>query len=388
MKKNLKFPKGFLWGSATAAYQVEGGIENNDWSKDFPAGKACDHYNRYEEDFDLAKELNHNAYRFSIEWARIEPKEGKFDKKEISHYRKVLCALHEREINSFVTLHHFTFPLWLAKKGGGTYRGTTDCFERYVKFLVEELGDLVNFWITLNEPVLGSVAGYLLKMGPIQERSLLKTIQVIQNGIRTHKRAYEVIHGLNKNAKVGVAKNNIYFEPYKPRAFLDRFCILASRYFWNEYFLNRINSHLDFVGLNYYFHYRIKFPFLIKNENEITSDLGWEIYPEGIYWVLRELKKYRKPIYITENGVADARDKLRPAFIENHLLWIHKAIQEAINVRGYFHWSLMDNFEWKESFRARFGLIQINYKTLQRKLRPSSLFYGKICKENSLKIKV
>lgn len=384
----LEFPEGFLWGTATSAYQVEGGIENNDWSKDFPAGKACDHYNRYEEDFDLMSELNQNAYRFSIEWARIEPEENKFDRKEINHYRKVVLALRQRGITPFVSLHHFTVPLWLAKKGGGLNKEAPKYFERYVKFIVEELGDLVDFWTTLNEPILGAVAGYLLKMGPIQERSLLRTIRVIKSEVKTHKRAYKVIHRLKRKAKVGVAKNNIYFEPYSQKSLLDTFCVSILNYFWNQYFLNRVRDYLDFIGLNYYFHYRLKFPFLKKNEGKVFSDIGWEIYPEGIYWVLRKLEKYQKPIYITENGLADAEDKLRPTFIKDHLFWVHRAIREGADVRGYFHWSLMDNFEWKEGYKPRFGLIEINYKTLHRKLRPSSLLYQKISKENSLEVEV
>lgn len=388
MKKILKFPKGFLWGSATSAYQVEGGIKNNDWSKDFPAGRACDHYNRYEEDFDLLKKMHQNAYRFSIEWSRIEPEEGRFDKKEIEYYRKVLLALKKRQITPFVTLHHFTFPLWLTEKSKGLNKKLLYYFERYVGYIVEELGDLVDFWITMNEPVLGAVATNLLKMGLTQKRSLLRTILIIQAGIKAHNRAYQIIHSLNKKAKVGIAKNNIYFSPYNKNSFYDKLSALALSYFWNKYFLARVKNYLDFIGLNYYFHYRVKFPLLLKDGKGTTSDLGWKIYPKGIYKLLKELKEYQKPIYITENGVADSKDLLRADFIKEHLFWIHKAIQEGVKVEGYFYWSLIDNFEWKEGFEAKFGLIEVDFKTFQRKLRPSALIYAQVCKENALEVEI
>ncbi|MFQ5752329.1 MAG: family 1 glycosylhydrolase, partial [bacterium] len=157
----MKFPKGFLWGSATSAYQVEGGIENNDWAKAFPAGKACDHYNRYEEDFELAKQLNQNAHRFSIEWSRIEPEEGVFDKAEIEHYRSVLQSLRKNKMKSMVTLHHFTIPLWLAEKGGWANVRTPFYFSRFAEKVFREYHDLVDFWITINEPTNYATIGYL-----------------------------------------------------------------------------------------------------------------------------------------------------------------------------------------------------------------------------------
>lgn len=387
----LKFPKGFLWGTSTSAYQVEGGIDNCDWSKIFPAGKACGHYDRYKDDFDLAKTFNQNAFRFSIEWSRIEPEEGKFDKKEIEHYEKVLLSLKERGITPFVTLYHWPVPLWFADKGGWLNPDSSAYFERYTRKVVERLGKYTDFWMTLNEPIIYSSMSYYKGKWPPQEKSFIKTVKVIRILAEAHRRAYSVIHQLNEDAKVSVAKNNMFFEPYEGKL-INRFFTKIPNYFWNRYFLNSIEDALDFIGLNYYFHVEVevglKSPKKWKHEDKSRelTDMGWEIYPGGIYWVLKDLASFKKPIYVVENGLADAKDKLRKDFIKGHLYWVHKAIKEGIDVRGYFHWSLIDNFEWVEGFEPRFGLVEVDYETLKRSPRPSASYYAKICKENTLRI--
>ena len=390
MNKILKFPNKFLWGSATSSYQVEGGIENCDWSKDFPAGNACDHYRRYEEDFNLLKKLNQNAYRFSIEWSRIEPNEGKFDKKEIEHYRKMLLSLKKKEIVSFVTLWHWTTPLWLSKKGGWANNKVIDYFTRYTKIIAEELGDLIDFWITINEPTVPFIPGYLYfgyfkGFWPPKKRNIFLALRAYKNFIKAHKKSYQIIHNFNKKARVGVALDCAYIEPYNRKSLLNQISVFIWRYLHNHLFFDLTKKYQDFLGINYYFHDRLKFPFSPRNENKIVSDLGWEIYPEGIYFVLKEMKKYQKPIYITENGIADAKDKLRKNFIKDHLYWIHRAIEEGVDVRGYLYWSLMDNYEWGGGFKPRFGLIEIDYeKNLERKIRQSAYYYAEICKKNIL----
>ena len=383
MKESLKFPAGFLWGTSTSAYQVEGGIENNDWSKVYPAGLACDHYHGFQNDFDLIKKLNQNAYRFSIEWSRIEPEEGKFNKKEIEHYLKVSQSLKSRGIKIIVTLHHFTLPVWLAKIGGFSNTKSISYFSRFAKKIFLEYQNLVDFWITFNEPLIYSSKSYLEGVWPPRKRNLNLFLKVLRNQITVHKKIYQDFHNTKSNAKVGIAKNNIYFEPANKRSPLDKFSVFSASYFWNEYFLNRIRNHLDFIGLNYYFHNKIKFPWRNKNENKNISDVGWEIYPEGIYHVLKKLQEYSLPIYITENGLADEKDKLRANFIKDHLFWIHKAIKEGVDARGYFYWSLMDNFEWEKGFGPRFGLVEIDYKTLERKPCQSAFYYAQVCKDNS-----
>ena len=381
----LKFPKNFLWGTATSAYQVEGGINNCDWTKWKDAGLSCDHYHRYEEDFDLAKNILHNnAHRFSIEWSRIEPEKGKWDLKEIEHYKKVLLALNKRDLNPFVTLHHFTNPLWLVKEGGWENKKVIDYFARYAEFVVKTLGEYVDFWITINEPLVYIGQGYLDCKWPPGKKNVFKAFRVLSNMIKSHKAAHKIIQKIDPTAKISIATHNIFFEPYKEKSFLDKLSVSLSSYFWNRYFLNKVKNYLDFIGLNYYFHNIMQFPFKTKDHNGLSSDLGWEIYPKGIYYVLKELQRYKKPIYIMENGIADAKDKYCSKFIIDHLKWVHKAIQEGIDVRGYFHWSLIDNFEWAEGFKPRFGLIAVDYNTLQRTPYRAAEVYGKICQNNSI----
>jgi len=409
----LKFPKGFYWGSATSAHQVEGN-NVNDWSEwekknaerlakeakekwqpwqqeKFPemfnpenyiSGRACDHYHLYEQDFDIAKKLGHNAHRFSIEWSRIEPEQGKFNEKEIEHYRKVIITLKGLEIEPFVTIWHWPIPIWLRDKGGWENKKITDYFERYAEKISNALGENVKFWITLNEPEIYASNSYFAGVWPPQKKNLFAYLRVLNNLIKAHRKAYGVIKKANSNSKIGIAKNNIYFEAYQNRL-VNRVLKKFIDWWWNFYFLNRIRNHQDFIGLNHYFHNRINYGFN-KNENKKISDIGWELYPEAIYYVLKDLKRFNKPIYITENGLADGGDKKRSWFILESLKNIGKAINEGVNVRGYLHWSLMDNFEWDKGFWPRFGLVEVNYKTLERKIRPSALQYAKICKTNEL----
>lgn len=402
MNQVLKFPQGFLWGSATSANQVEGGNKNYWWAWAYKrdgvvilgdqikipkAGRASDHYNRYEEDFDLVKRLSQNAHRFSIEWSRIEPEEGKFDFKELKHYQDVIKSLKERNIIPFVTLHHFTNPIWFHKKGNWLDKSSSDSFNRYVEFVIKNLKEEVNFYITLNEP--DTYAFWYLALQRVYQGNkwpkFLDILRTIKNLAKAHKKAYQTLHKYGpQNISVGIAKNNVYFDGW------PKILVSLADWFWNKMFLNKIKKHQDFIGLNYYFHSRIKPGFknpknwINQNENKIISDMGWEVFPEGIYPVLKDLRKYKKPIYITENGLADAKDKLREDFIRDHLYWIHKSIQEGVDVRGYFHWSLMDNYEWDKGFWPRFGLIEIDYKTLERKIRPSAYLYARICQDNSV----
>ena len=386
---NLKFPKNFLWGAAVSSYQVEGGVENCDWSKNFPAGRACDYYNQYEKYFDLAKELNQNVHRFSLEWSRIEPEEGKFDRKEVEHYRKILLALKERNIKSMVTLWHFTSPIWFAEKGGWQNKKSVEYFENYARFIVGELDDLVDFWITLNEPMIHLSLGHLSGKFPPQKKNVFLAPIIFKNFINAHKKAYQAIHNINENAKVGLAQNYSFVEPYNEKSCLNRVAANIFNFMRNRLFSVFIEDKQDFLGVNYYFHDRVKiiskFPFIkIENENKKVSNLGWEIFPKGLCYVLKNLQKYNLPIYITENGLADAEDKNRAEFIREHLKYVHRAINDGVNVKGYLHWSLLDNFEWADGFEPRFGLIEMDYEKMKTKIRKSAREYARICKENAV----
>lgn len=396
MGKVLKFPENFLWGSSTSAYQVEGGIEKSDWSKFADAGVACDHYHRYEEDFDILEHLSQNAYRFSIEWSRIEPQEGKFDQKEIEHYQKVVLALKKKNILPFVVLYHFTLPLWFQKKGGWLTYGSEKYFARYCQKIFQALGSEVRYWITINEPMVYLTNSYLRAKWPPFKKNIFKAKKALNNLINAHKLAYHIIHTNNPTAKIGASKNVACFSPYTNRL-SDKILVFLANYFWNNYFLIKIKDYQDFIGINYYFYNKLKFSFkdllfsggfpesfYCNTNSGKVSDIGWRIEPKGIYCAIKNASSFKKPIYITENGLADREDRLRKEFIKQHLFWVHRAIEEGIDILGYFHWSLMDNFEWEKGFNPRFGLVEINYKTLARKIRPSAFYYAKICKNNAL----
>jgi len=405
-------PKQFLWGAGTSSHQVEGGT-HNDWSeweeknaprlarqahkkwtqwqqekfpemfdeKNYISGRACDHYNRYEEDFDIAQRLGHNAHRLSLEWSRIEPKKGKFDEKELNHYKNVIAALKKRGLEPFVTLWHFTLPVWVRDIGGWENKETVDYFTRYTDTCLQSMRN-VKFWITLNEPDdIYAVFSYLKGVWPPQKRNPLKTFSVIKNLIRAHKEAYKIIHKHNPSAMVGFANNVVFYEASKD-CFINKALAFLADYFWNCWFLNRTITYNDFLGCNYYHHNVVNYGFN-KNEDVKTSDIGWEISPRGIYYTLKNLKKYDLPIYITENGLADADDARRGQYIANTLMQVRRAIEDGVDVRGYFHWSLLDNFEWDKGFWPRFGLVEIDYKTMKRTVRKSAEGYKTIIENAS-----
>ncbi|MDP3794897.1 MAG: glycoside hydrolase family 1 protein [bacterium] len=395
----LTFPGRFYWGTATSAHQVEGNTQN-DWSEwersdarlgelrsrganpaDFISGRATDHYNRFREDFDIARQLGHNAHRFSIEWSRIEPEEGKFDEREIEHYREVIRALRERGIEPFVTLWHWTLPAWVHNQGGWENKKTAADFVRYAGRVVQEYRGLVHFWITLNEPSTYTSSAYLYGRFPPQAKSLWRARRVLRHLTRAHERLYRTIHELAPGAEVGVANYIVYHQPYGG-GWRNRVLSVLVDYLRNWKLFNRLSKTQDFIGVNYYHRDVVAFKLGgkwgcvdIRNPNQWTGDNGWEIFPEGLYHVITRVAKYGKPIYITENGIADGKDAHRARFIQEHLAWMGKALEDGADVRGYLHWSLLDNFEWDGGFAPRFGLIEVNYETLERRIRESAYHY-------------
>lgn len=413
-RNNSQFPKNFLWGASTSSHQIEGNTNNQwskwekdnakrlslaaknkwqDWQKEkFPemfdfqnyiSGRACDHYNFFREDFDLVAEGSHNAHRFSLEWSRIEPEEGKFNEKEIEHYRKVIKELKNRNIEPLACLWHWTNPLWLGDSPEANSKFSF-YFSRYAKRMVEEFGRDVKFWITLNEPTSVIANCYTNGNWPPQKKNFFLSRRVYKILAESHEQAYKEIKKINKECEVGFGNILHFIEPRNPKSCLDKLVSKISDYFTNKKFLRMTNGSNDFLTAQYYFHDKIKFPLKIENDNENISDLGWEIYPEGIYQVLKYLQKYRLPIYITENGLADADDSKRTDFIREHLKWVKRAIDEGVDVRGYFYWSLLDNFEWDKGFWPRFGLIEVNFETLERKPRQSFWEYKKIIENNGI----
>lgn len=417
-KTTIKFPKGFLWGASTSAYQVEGGIFNDwsewekknkkrlaneagkywqDWQKEmFPemfdpenyiCGQGCDSYNNFDGDLRCIKELNLGAYRMGIEWARIEPREGEFNMKEIEHYRKVLKKLKENNIKIVLTLWHWTLPIWVSEQGGVAGKDFAKQIARYSQLVINELGSLVDYWITLNEPLMIIGHGYLTgKFPPNKKKDLIGSIKVFYNYIKAHKLIYKLIHDKLPKAQVSIAMTTGFFEPAHSWNLIEVLMAKVAHYFRNEYFVKKVKNQLDFIGVNYYHHDRLIWrPPFKDNLNETVDDRGWEFFPRGIYEVLIKYKKFKKPILITENGTADAEDKLREKYIKEHLRYIHRAISEGVDVRGYFHWSLLDNFEWAEGWWPKFGLCSVDRKTFERKLKSSAKKYAEICRNNLIK---
>ena len=392
------FPKDFFWGAATSAHQVEGGTFN-DWSewekksaklkvesaklrggwpeyilKNYPnplqeenyiSGQACDHYHRFREDFSIAKSLGHNAHRFSIEWSRIEPEEGRFDEKEIQHYREVLLALRERGIEPFVTLWHWTLPLWLRDKGGVLAEDFPNYFARFAGSMVKEFPN-VHFWITLNEPNIYCANSFLKGMWPPQKKSLFAFLSACRSLMLAHRFAFAQIKKDFPAVQIGIAQNMVYF-----------YMLPLGSFIWNHLFLFFTRDQQDFVGVNYY---------TSSRTTGRRADLFKSIDPKGFYVVLREAARYKKPIYVTENGIADTRDIQRAEFIKDHVGALGRALEAGISVKGYLHWSLLDNFEWDKGFWPRFGLVEVDHQTMERKIRPSAYEYKKIIEMSRLPV--
>jgi len=400
------FPEGFLWGASMSSHQSEGGNTGNDWYdwEKVPghildgtvSGLADDHYRRYEQDFDLTVSLHQNAHRLSIEWARIEPQEGRLDFNEVMHYRQVLQALRSRGLKTMVTVWHFTLPKWFATKGGWEAPDAVRLFSRYAELLARELGDLADFWITINEPTVYLGQAYQIGVWPPGQRNAWKMLGVYRTLTRAHRAAYRVLHrtldGRHGTALVGIAQNVITFEPYRKESLTDSlFVWFADRLFNRQFYIWTGGCH-DFIGINYYFHYRVKylptkvsqFFYEVHTENRSVSDLGWEINPQGIFEAIMGMNRYKKPIYITEHGVANGDDSKRPRLIVAALLEVYHAIRAGADVRGYFHWSLLDNFEWEKGFAGRFGLVAVDYLTQKRTPRRSAYVYDEICRENGI----
>lgn len=381
-----KFPKGFLFGSATSAHQVEGGNFNSDWYKWEKAGHikdgetsdpAANSWNKWREDIELLKQTNQNAYRFSIEWSKIEPEEGKFNQDAIEHYRKILLELKNNNIKSMVTLWHFTTPLWLTKIGGFANRKSVKLFSRYAEKITTEFGDLVDFWATFNEPMVYILKGYIQADWPPVQKNLFKSYKVYRNLVKCHNRAYKIMKQLT-DKPIGIVENIGAFEPLKNN-FINRTAVKLAKYFDAAIFIKPVLKNIDFLGINYYqkFYIQTKRP-LSSQKSDLQNDYGWAVNQEGLYQVIMENSKWRKPIYITENGIADFDDDQRPQFLKEAFENIQKAINDGIDVRGYFYWSLLDNFEWTAGYTQKFGLADIN-----RNLRPSAQVYADLIKKHS-----
>ena len=384
----------FLFGASTSAHQIEGGNSNNDWwkwekkrPKSFQSGAAADSWNRYREDIVLAKKLGHSAHRLSLEWSRIETQEGRFNSAAIAHYREILQELQANGMKTFVTLHHFTSPAWLSRKGGWESNETPELFARYAKKVAQELGEHVDFWVTINEPMVYATQSYMKGVWPPNKKNIFLMLRVIRNLAKGHRMAYRVLHKLRPRTPIGFAKHVVAYMPESKTKLTDRIAVALYDCFFNHMFFSLLWNMQDFVGVNYYFTRKLRvtlFPFSISEValDTPTTDLGWPIYAKGLTQALLHMKRYKKPIYITENGLADAADNKRADFIRSHIRAIEAAQKQGCDVRGYLHWSLIDNFEWAEGFVPRFGLIEIDYATQKRTIRKSAYVYKAIIEQS------
>ena len=411
-KPRLTFPKKFLWGAATSAHQVEGNTYNqwtvwelenaktkaaqavhqwgdlDTWDRSekeatnpstYVSGIGADHYTHYEQDFDLLESLNMNAFRFSIEWSRVEPNKDAWSVEAIEHYKQYVAELKRRNIEPVVTLFHFTLPTWFTALGGFEKRSNVRYFTRFVDKIMHELGSHVRFVITINEPEIYAHESYGAGNWPPNVTSRKLFFRVLNNLAYAHNQSAQLIHGMNRRYKVSISKNSAYFYAGDD-AILSRKSADIMQYTQDDYFLKKVVKTCDFLGVNYYFSNRV-YGYRTHNPNERVSDLGWDLSPAHIQFVLERLnEKYGLPIIVTENGLADSVDENRQWWLTQTLAGMQRAMDNGVRLDGYLHWSLLDNFEWDKGFWPRFGLAHVDYATKKRTLRPSAQWFGKVIK--------
>lgn len=404
-----RFPERFLWGTASAAHQVEGDDRNSDWwefeqrpgtiANGDTSAIACDSYHRYREDFKLLREINQNAHRLSLEWSRIEPKQGEFDSRQIRHYRDVLGELREQGIQPMVTLHHFTSPLWFTRKGGWGARDSANAFLPFVHRVADELGDLVSMWCTINEPNIYAANGWITgEFPPGRRGDLANFYRVISNMHRAHELAYTALKRRWPDAPVGLSHHKFLFLPASGNR-RDRWAASAAQLVVDRWpvapgQLRRVvEATSDFIGIAHYWGQMCAFDPSRASEQFIrrfnvpgvpVTDMGWGSDPRWMRTVLGELKSLGKPVYITENGLASNDDEWRQRYLREILENVWLAIADGVDVRGYFHWTNLDNFEWARGYSARFGLIAVDRKTLERSVKTSGRLYARIAAANAL----
>ncbi len=419
LQERFNFPPNFIWGTATSAYQIEGNNFNNDWYEfdSIPentvngetAGISTDHWNRFMEDFDFLQQLNVNSYRMSIEWSRIFPKRGEIDYSVINHYRKMLQDLKRRKINVMLNLYHFTLPLWFVKSGGLLDKENITNFEEYTEIVCKELGQDVDIWCTMNEPMVVAIVGFYMGSFPPKEKSLRKAITVARNLFKMHASSYHILKEQYPDKMVGFVKSTPVFQALESNIG-DRLRAKYADYMYTGGPFKAIKSgklplslikqykylkkSTDYIGINYYSRTLVSkkyFPEVYHgaepnvNPEYLCTGLGWAPYPQGLYLQLKRFGKMfpNTPLFVTENGIGTNNDTWRQYNIIAHLLEVYRAIQEGFNVIGYHYWSLLDNFEWTHGYSSRFGLIHVDYQnSYLRTLKDSGRLFAKICKEN------
>lgn len=417
----VQFPKGFLWGTATASHQVEGNNTNNNWSdwekqpgrilQGHTAGLACDWWGgRWKEDLDRAAETGQNAHRFSVEWSRIQPEQDRWDNDALERYRAMLRGMRDRNLRPMVTLHHFTEPLWLTKMGGWENDATPFLFAHFVERVVASLKEYVSEWVTINEPNVYVFNGYIDGCFPPGKKHFATALKVAVNIVKGHALAYHTLHKTQPTAMVGMAINYRSFCPATASP-LDGLVTKLQSSVFNDVFpkaavdgkirfpFQTINvpeakNTQDFLGLNYYTRTMGSFDITkpgslfgratFRSDAELSSTGFIALEPDGFLEALKWANRFGFPIYITENGVEDDNDSLRPKYLAMHIHKLWHMVNFNANIKGYFYWSLVDNFEWERGWTQRFGLWELDPKTQHRTRRRSVDLYAEICDQNGL----
>lgn len=414
---DLTFPTDFLWGAATAAHQVEGGNSNSDWwdweqnsggRVKEPSGSACEHYTRYPQDIALLASLGLNTYRFSVEWARIEPADGVFDAEALAHYRAVVDTVRAAGLTPMVTLNHFTLPRWVAAEGAWTSKRIPALFERYSRRVIEALGDGVPWYCTINEPTAVSCGAYMSNWGqPPGVVDIRLWRRANANLVAAHQRAIAAIHEMRPGAKAGLAVYSVereanaggrpaedYKQKVEEEVFLegavDDDFIGIQTYTRHHLLRPRIYAPLTKLALALRPLEGLVVPRVIAMKTAVAdtqalpgeriTQMGWEYRPEALAEVVRRIARFypQKDLVVTEHGLATLDDRERIEFIGRGLAALHAAMADGARVRGYIHWSLMDNFEWASGYEPKFGLIGVNRETQERIVRPSAHYLGGI----------
>ena len=395
---------GLLIGAATAAVQIEGGDTTNQWHvfaqepgrivDGTTPTPATDHWTRWREDTDLLGDLGLQVYRLGIEWSRIEPRPGRVDEGAVRHYRSELAELGRRGIRPLVTIHHFSHPTWFEERGGWTAPDAVDTFLDHVERVVTLFGDLASEWVTINEPNVYATGGFLFGEFPPGRRGAWADIRAVLHSMaRAHCRAYHLIHALQPRARVGIAHHLRVFAPRNRLNPIHRMLARTNAYLFQGAITDAMlggrfprilgpqpadvspGSHYDYLGINYYSRTAVSRMADGRFDRVPVTDLGWEIHPSGLVEVARWLHaRYPGPIWVTENGAADRADAFRARFIYDHL---QAMVSSDLPFERYYHWCLVDNWEWAQGHTARFGLVELDLETLARRVRRSGRFLSR-----------
>jgi len=431
-RQGLVFPEGFVWGTATAGHQIEGHNDASDWWRFEQEGKildgtksgACvDYWNRYEEDHDLMVKLGYPAFRLGVEWAKIEPEDGRIDGAAVERYRKILQSLKRHNIKICLTIYHWVLPQWFAAGGGWLRDDAVKRFLKFAELVVKEFGEYPDIWVTLNEPTVPTSAGYFAGEFPPEKSDIGAFLKATEALMRAHAACYKLIHDNVPGAPgggptlAGIAHAYQAVAPYGSPGLAAVFENIMAKFYaffsfkaWDRILtagslpfpflfknLSALKDSCDFAGVNYYTRYSPRFDSSLRNqmfvdissvpEGAETTQMGWEIFPQGFYDTLMYVwDLYKKPVFILENGIADDTDARRPSYTLEHLAKVHQAISDGADIRGYFHWSFLDNFEWKHGFSKRFGLVACDWDDpkLERRPRPSAHMYSEVVRENGI----